>query len=81
MKQAATISALFIFVNSLSGLTGQLTKGIQFSPDMFTYVLITFAGGICGAWAGSLKFRQVILKNVLAVVLMVAAWKLLFMPV
>ena len=33
LKQTAAISALFIFVNSLSGLGGQLTKGIHFSPD------------------------------------------------
>src|SRR6266508_1299814 len=33
MKQTAAISALFIFVNSLSGLAGQLTRGINFSPD------------------------------------------------
>src|SRR5882724_6156566 len=49
MKQAAGISALFIFVNSLSGLAGQLTKGINFSPDMYAYVAIAFTGGICGA--------------------------------
>jgi len=77
-KQTAAISALFIFVNSLSGLAGQLTKGIHFSPDMFAYVGIAFTGGICGAWFGSLKFNQNILKYVLAVVLMLAAYKLLF---
>ena len=38
MKQTAAISALFIFVNSLSGLAGQLQKGINFSPDMYAYV-------------------------------------------
>lgn len=31
MKQTAAISALFIFVNSISGLMGQLYKGINFS--------------------------------------------------
>ena len=77
-KQTAAISALFIFVNSLSGLAGQLTKGIHFSPDMLAYVGIAFTGGICGAWFGSLKFNQNILKYVLAVVLMLAAYKLLF---
>ena len=42
MKQTAAISALFIFVNSLSGLAGQLTKGIHFSADMFMYVSYSF---------------------------------------
>jgi len=78
MKQAAAISALFIFVNSLSGLAGQLTKGIYFSPDMYAYVAIAFAGGICGAYFGSIRFNQSILKYLLAIVLMVAAYKLLF---
>jgi uncharacterized protein len=77
-KQTAAISALFIFVNSLSGLAGQLTKGIQFSTDMYAYVAVAFAGGLCGAYFGALKFKQVILKNMLAVVLIVAAYKLLF---
>lgn len=78
MKQTAAISALFIFVNSLAGLAGQFTKGIQFSPDMYVYVAIAFIGGICGAYFGSLRFKQTILKYVLASVLMLAAYKLLF---
>jgi uncharacterized membrane protein YfcA len=78
MKQTAAISALFIFVNSVSGLAGQLTKGIQFSADMYAYVGIAFAGGIFGAYFGSLKFKQTILKYLLALVLIMAAYKLLF---
>ena len=77
-KQAAAISALFIFVNSFSGLAGHLTKGIHFSPDMLSYVTIAFAGGLCGSYMGSLKFKQNILKNTLVIVLMMAGWKLLF---
>lgn len=77
-KQTAAISALFIFVNSLSGLAGQLTKGINFSTDMYLYVVIAFVGGLCGAYFGALKFKQTVLKYVLASVLMLAAFKLLF---
>lgn len=77
-KQTAAISALFIFVNSLSGLAGQLTKGISFSADMFTYVGIAFVGGLLGAYFGALKFKQTVLQYVLASVLMLACYKLLF---
>lgn len=77
-KETAAVSALFIFVNSLAGLAGQLTKGISFTADMYSYVVIAFLGGLCGAYFGALKFRQSILKNVLATVLLVAAYKLLF---
>jgi len=78
MKQTAAISALFIFVNSLSGLAGQLTKGIQFTSDMYVYVAVAFAGGLLGAYFGSLRFKATILKYLLAIVLIVAAYKLLF---
>ena len=77
-KQTAAISALFIFVNSLSGLAGQLTKGIQFTTNMYAYVVVAFAGGLCGAYFGALRFKQSWLKNILAVVLMFASYKLLF---
>jgi uncharacterized protein len=77
-KQTAAISALFIFVNSLSGLAGQLTKGIQLNENMIWYVVIAFCGGLLGAYFGALKFKQAILKNVLAMVLLLAVYKLLF---
>lgn len=78
MKQTAAISALFIFVNSVSGLMGQVYKGINFSSDMTIYVIVAFAGGLLGAYVGSLKLKAAALRNVLAAVLVVAAWKLLF---
>jgi len=45
---------------------------------MLAYVGVAFAGGICGAYFGALKFPQTVLKNVLACVLAMAAYKLLF---
>ena len=77
-KQTAAISALFIFVNSLSGLSGQLVKGISFSSDMAAYVLIAFIGGLLGAYFGARRFNQSAIKYMLSIVLMVAAYKLLF---
>jgi uncharacterized membrane protein YfcA len=77
-KQTAAISALFIFVNSLSGLGGQLVKGITFSKEMWIYVLVAFVGGLLGAYYGSLKFNQNIIKYMLASVLIVASYKLIF---
>jgi uncharacterized membrane protein YfcA len=79
-KQTAAISALFIFVNSVAGLLGQLQKGIHFSADMYAYVAVAFAGGLCGAWLGALRFNQNVLKYVLGMVLAVASYKLLFTP-
>ncbi|WP_262915341.1 TSUP family transporter [Niabella ginsengisoli] len=78
MKESAAISALFIFVNSMSGLAGQLTKGVQFTADMYWYVIVAFAGGLLGAYYGSIKFKQDVLKYVLSTVLLLAVYKLLF---
>ncbi len=77
-KQTAAISALFIFVNSLAGLLGQITKGLTLNTDMISYVAMAFVGGMCGAYFGALKFNQNILRIVLAIVLIVAAYKLIF---
>jgi len=77
-KQTAAISALFIFVNSLAGLLGQLQKGIQFTPDMAAYVAIAFTGGLAGAYFGAIRFNQNVLKYSLAAVLAVASFKLIF---
>jgi uncharacterized membrane protein YfcA len=76
-KQTAAISAMFIFVNSLSGLGGQLTKGIGIQQDMLIYVATAFAGGSLGAWFGARKLNPNVLKFVLAGVLLIASVKLI----
>lgn len=77
-KQTASVSALFIFVNSLAGLSGQLTQDIHFTSEMYHYIILAFTGGLLGAWAGARKFPQPVLKNILTTALLVAAGKLLF---
>ena len=76
-NQTAALSALFIFVNSLAGLGGQLSKGLNIESGMFIYAGIAFVGGTLGGWLGASRFNQQILKYLLAVVLLLAAIKLL----
>jgi len=76
-KQTAAISSLFIFVNSIAGLIGQLSKGVQIDHSVYGFVAIAFAGGLVGAFLGSLKFNQNILKYTLAIVLLMASVKLI----
>ena len=77
-KQTAAISAAFIFVNSVAGLGGMLTQGISFTGNMVMYIVVAFIGGLLGAYFGSKKFNQNVLKYVLATVLLLASYKLLF---
>jgi len=78
MKQTAAISALFIFVNSVAGLAAQLQKGIHFSTEMYGFVAVAFVGGLAGAYFGALRFKHVVLKYLLSIVLAIASYKLLF---
>lgn len=77
-KQTAAISALFIFVNSMAGLAGQMARGIQFSQDMILFVALAFAGGMLGAHFGARRFKTEVMQRVLATVLLLAVYKLLF---
>ncbi len=76
MKQTAAVSALFILVNSISGISGFLLKGGILPESSFPLIGIVFVGGFFGAYYGSKKFNSVILKNVLALVLGIAIYKL-----
>ncbi|TAH40410.1 MAG: sulfite exporter TauE/SafE family protein [Bacteroidetes bacterium] len=77
MKETAAASALFIFVNSLSGLGGQFTGGVNFDPSMFAMLAIALAGGLAGSYYGVHKFNTLFLRRLLAFVLLIASVKLL----
>lgn len=78
MKEAAAVSALFIWVNSVSGLLGQLSSGVRIDPNSFVLVAIALIGGFLGSYYGSKKFNNTILRYLLAIVLIVACFKLIF---
>lgn len=79
LKETAAVSALFIFVNSLSGLYGQLQKGgIHLPENMQWAVLATIIGGLAGSYFGSHKLNSKALKLLLALSLSIASLKLIF---
>lgn len=77
MKEAAAVSALFIWVNSASGLIGQLSSGVTISIQSFILVAIALIGGFFGGYLGSKKINNQNLRYMLAVVLVIASVKLL----
>ena len=46
MKQAAAVSALFIWVNSASGLLGQLSSGVTLNINAFFMIGLALVGGL-----------------------------------
>lgn len=78
-KEIASVSALFIFVNSLAGLYGVFQRGgINLPANMQWAVLATIIGGLLGSYFGSHKFDSKALKILLALSLTIASLKLIF---
>ena len=77
-KKAAGISALFILVNSISGLIGNYAQVLQLSSVVYVWIMAAIIGGVIGATLGSYKFNSLTLRRVLAFGLLIAGAKLIF---
>lgn len=77
LKETASISSLFIFVNSTAGLVGFFLNNKTIPTESFYFVPIAVFGGILGAYYGSGYFSNTVLKYVLATVILMASVKLI----
>jgi uncharacterized membrane protein YfcA len=76
-KPTAAISAAFIWVNSASGLLGQLASVHSLPPVTALWAVAAATGGAVGAGYGSRRLPGTTLRRLLAIVLVVAGTKLL----
>lgn len=76
-RQAAAVSAVFIFLNSLAGLAGMAQAGTMGAlPEAFpAWLLAAICGGFVGAHCGSRRARPAWLRPALGIVLVIAAIK------
>ncbi len=75
VKTTAGISALFIWVNSASGLVGSSLSG-EFVLDfdiLLPFTLAVVTGGLIGSKLGAERFNQNVVKYLLVTVLMIAS--------
>jgi uncharacterized membrane protein YfcA len=77
-KTAAGVSAMFILVNSISGLAGNLGQATVLPFGVWFWITAAVAGGLIGSTLGSKRFNSLTLRRVLAIVLMFAGVKLIF---
>lgn len=77
-KTIAAVSAAFILVNSASGLAGVISKTRTFPDVALTIALAAAAGGTAGSYLGSSRLPHTAIKRLLAVVLAIAGFKLIF---
>ncbi|HWV57857.1 MAG TPA: TSUP family transporter, partial [Longimicrobiales bacterium] len=76
-RTAAAVSALFILMNSIAGLAGNLSSTRQFPPYALWFLALAGAGGALGSYAGSRRLDPTVVKRVIAFVLVVAGVRLL----
>jgi len=78
IRQAAAVSALFIFVNSIAGLVGYFTAKHSIPSLGILLAAAAIVGGIIGSRLGSRHFPVRTISLLLATVLMIAGMKLIF---
>jgi uncharacterized membrane protein YfcA len=76
-RQTAGVSVAFILVNSAAGLLGFVTAGGDVPAVAPLLALAAGAGGLAGAWFGSRRLAPLALRRLLAVVVALAAVKML----
>lgn len=78
VKRTAAVSALFILVNSISGLAGNISSTRNFPTFALVLVAAVIVGGTAGSYLGSRRFEPAVIKRLLAIVLLIAGCKLIF---
>ena len=77
-RTAAAVSALFILVNSVAGLTGYVSSGQAVPRFAWTLAMAAIIGGAFGSQLGSRHFPVRTISLLLGAVLVLAGCKLIF---
>lgn len=77
-KQAAATSAVFILVNSSSGLIGHMSSGKAVPSFAWKLAVAAVVGGTLGSYLGSARLPARAIQMLLGVVLVIAGTKLIF---
>lgn len=78
VKEAAASASFFIWVNSLSGLIGQLEKGAEDFTILLPLALAVFGGGQIGSRLGSYQIPKIGLQRLLAGLLLYVSGRLIW---
>jgi uncharacterized membrane protein YfcA len=78
IKETAAISAIFIFLNSASGILGVLAKGFEPISSIYVLIVLGIIGSIIGSQLGQKKFTPRYLMYTLSFVLLFASFKLFY---
>lgn len=77
VKNAAAVSAVFILLNSISGLLGNFSATKNIPTFVLPLGIAVIFGGTLGSYLGSRKLAPLMIKRLLAIVLLIAGFKLI----
>ena len=75
-KRAAAVSALFVLVNSIAGLLGNISATKSLPPFLIHLLAAVALGGSLGSYFGSRRIQSTLIKRLLGIVLLIAGLKL-----
>lgn len=78
-KKIAAFASVYILINSISGLAGQMQRGLPSFSGTYVLPLVVavFAGGQIGSRLGAQKFNQLYVKRTTAVLIFIAGINIL----
>lgn len=79
LRETAAISALFIFLNSLTGFLGSAAWNVSMDTNLLTMMPATILAGAAGAYFGAKRFNLQVVRYLLTAVLAFASVKLIFL--
>ncbi len=79
VKKISAIASLFILVNSISGLAGQLTRATTLDWNfIWPLLLAVFVGGQIGSRLGVKVFNPVTIKRITAILIFIAGGNIIY---
>jgi uncharacterized membrane protein YfcA len=78
LKNISGISALFILLNSIGGLTGHIASLQKLDTNVFYWIIAASIGGLIGSYFGTKKFNNKAIYICLIIVLLSAGIKFIF---
>jgi len=79
MRTNAGVAAAFVFTNSLAGLAGYMTVNTVWPEHIIDYVVVAVLGALIGSELAVRRLSLPRLKSILALVLVIAAIKMIVM--
>lgn len=76
-KEAAAAGAIFVFVNSITGLAARMQHNPVELSGLAVLVVAVLAGSLAGSWLGSSRFSPTTMRRILGLIIVAAILSLL----